>query len=92
MEYNEIYLLMSSDTYLVNEISISKSWNLVGWNYVLLKEYSNHEIFFNRDILGSILCKYRTLMAKSQVFTSVSWRESEPVTQSNEGENAFMLE
>lgn len=45
---------MSSDIYLVDEISISLSWNPVGWNYVLLKEYGNHEIFFNRDVSGSI--------------------------------------
>jgi len=42
---------------------------------------------FNRDVLGSILSKYKTLIAKSQVFTIVPWRKSEPVAQSNEGEN-----
>lgn len=36
--------------------------------------------------------KNRTLIAKSQVFTSVPWRASEPVTQSHEGEHDFMSE
>lgn len=45
---------------------------------------------FNRDVLGSIFSKYRTLIAKSQVFTSVPWRKSEPIAQSDEEENDLL--
>lgn len=34
---------------------------------------------FNGDFLSSNLCKYRTLIARSQLFVSVPWRENEPI-------------
>lgn len=46
---------------------------------------------FNRDILRSIFCKYKTLIAESQVFTSVPWREHAPTAQYSKRENNLFL-
>ena len=46
---------------------------------------------FNRDILCSIFCKYKTLIAESQVFTSVPWREHAPTAQYSKRENNLFL-
>lgn len=42
---------------------------------------------FNRDILGSVFYKYKTLIAESQVFTSVPWRERAHTAQYSKRES-----